>query len=65
MSLGKQLPLNTPFTANLYSTAAANAQLAGALIGGAGGGQPHPNMMPSLALSFCINVDPQSPFPSR
>jgi microcystin-dependent protein len=63
MSLGKQLPLNTPFTANLYSTAAANAQLAGALIGGAGGGQPHPNMMPSLALSFCIAL--QGAFPSR
>jgi hypothetical protein len=29
MSLGKSLPLNTPFTANLYSTAGANAQLAG------------------------------------
>jgi microcystin-dependent protein len=63
MSLGKQLPLNTPFTANLYSTAAANAQFAGALIGGAGGGQPHPNMMPSLALSFCICVN--GVFPSR
>jgi microcystin-dependent protein len=25
-SLGKQIPLNTPFTANLYSTAGANAQ---------------------------------------
>jgi microcystin-dependent protein len=63
MSLGKQQPFNTPFTANLYSTAAANTQLAGALIGGAGGGQPHPNMMPSLALSFCIAV--QGAFPSR
>ena len=63
MSLGKQLPFNTPFTANLYSTAAANAQLAGALIGGAGGGQPHLNMMPSLALSFCIAL--RGTFPSR
>jgi len=63
MSLGKQLPFNTPFTANLYSTAAANAQFAGAIIGGAGGGQAHPNMMPSLALSFCIAL--QGAFPSR
>ena len=63
MSLGKQLPFNTPFTANLYSTAAANAQLAGASIGGAGGGQPHPNMMPSLAMSFCICLS--GVFPSR
>jgi microcystin-dependent protein len=63
MSLGKQLPFNTAFTANLYSTAAANAQLAGASIGGAGGNQPHPNMMPSLALSFCICLN--GVFPSR
>ena len=63
MSLGKQLPFNTPFTANLYSTAAANAQFAGASISGAGGSQPHPNMMPSLALSFCICLS--GAFPSR
>ena len=63
MSLGKQQPFNTAFTANLYSTAAANAQLAGASIGGAGGSQPHPNMMPSLALNFCICLSGE--FPSR
>jgi microcystin-dependent protein len=63
ISLGKSLPLNTPFTANLYSTAGANAQLAGAALGGAGSGQPHPNMMPSLALSFCISLAGE--FPSR
>ena len=63
MSLGKSLPFNTPFTANLYSTAGANAQLAGASLGGAGSGQPHPNMMPSLALSFCISLAGE--FPSR
>jgi microcystin-dependent protein len=65
MSLGKVVPGNTPFTADLYSTAAADAKLAGSSLGNSGGGQPHSNMMPSLALSFCINVDPQSPFPSR
>jgi microcystin-dependent protein len=63
MSLGKSLPFNTPFSANLYSTAAANAQLAGASLGGAGGGEPHPNMMPSLALSFCISLTGE--YPSR
>jgi len=65
MSLGKEVPGNTPFTADLYSTAAVGARLAGASLGNSGGGQRHSNMMPSLALSFCINVDPQSPFPNR
>ena len=63
MSLGKSLPFNTPFSANLYSTAAANAQLSGASLSGAGSGEPHPNMMPSLALSFCISLTGE--FPSR
>jgi microcystin-dependent protein len=65
MSLGKVVPGNTPFTADLYNTAAADAKLAGASLGNSGGGQRHSNMMPSLALSFCINVDPHSPYPSR
>jgi microcystin-dependent protein len=65
MSLGKEMPGNTPFTADLYSTAAADAKLAGSSLGNSGGGQRHSNMMPSLALSFCINVDSQSPYPER
>jgi microcystin-dependent protein len=32
-------------------------------IGVTGAGQPHLNMMPSLALSFCINL--HGPFPGR
>jgi microcystin-dependent protein len=62
-SLGAVVPGNTPFTADLYSTAAGSANLAGASLGNTGAGQPHPNMMPSLALNFCINLT--APFPSR
>jgi microcystin-dependent protein len=62
-SLGAVVPGNTPFTADLYNTAAASANLAGASLGNTGAGQSHPNMMPSLALNFCINLT--GPFPSR
>jgi microcystin-dependent protein len=63
MSLGKVVPGNTPFTTDLYSTAAAGATLAGASLGNSGGGQPHSNIMPSLALSFCISLS--GPYPGR
>jgi microcystin-dependent protein len=62
-SLGAVVPGNTPFTADLYNTAPANARLAGQSLGVTGGGQPHPNMMPSLALNFCINL--KGPYPSQ
>ena len=65
LSLGKEVPGNTPFTACLYDTAAASVKLAGSSLGNSGSGRPHSNMMPSLALSFCINVNPQSPYPGR
>lgn len=61
-SLGAVVPGNTPFTADLYNTAAASANLAGASLGNTGASQPHLNMMPSLALSFCICL--RGPFPS-
>jgi microcystin-dependent protein len=64
-SSGVVVPGNTPFTADLYSDAAANTVLGAATVGNAGGGQGHENRMPSLALSFCINIDPNAPFPSR
>jgi microcystin-dependent protein len=64
-SSGLVVPPNTPFTAELYSTGAANAVLGAASIGNSGGGQAHENRMPSLAVSFCINVSPNAPFPSR
>lgn len=62
-STGAVVPGNTPFTANLYNTASANANLAGQSIGATGGGQPHLNMMPSLALNFCIRLS--GPFPGQ
>jgi microcystin-dependent protein len=62
-SLGAVVPGNTPFTADLYNTAPGSANLAGASLGNTGAGQPHLNMMPSLALNFCINLT--GPFPSR
>jgi microcystin-dependent protein len=65
MSLGKSVPDNVPFTAYLYNTAAGTANLAGQSLGNTGGGQPHLNMMPSLALAFCININMNSPFPTR
>lgn len=63
VSSGKSVPNNVAFTANLYNTAAASANLAGQSLGNSGGGQPHSNMMPSLALSFCIAL--QGLFPGR
>jgi microcystin-dependent protein len=62
-SFGAVVPGNTPFTADLYNTASANANLAGQSLGVTGSGQPHLNMMPSLALNFCINL--KGPFPSQ
>jgi microcystin-dependent protein len=63
LSLGNEVPGNTPFTACLYDTGAADAKLAGSSLGNSGGGQPHSNMMPSLALSFCISLT--GPYPDR
>lgn len=64
-SSGESVPDNTPYTANLYSTSGPNAGLNAAAITDAGGGQPHQNMMPSLALNYCINIDRNAPFPMR
>jgi microcystin-dependent protein len=64
-SSGILVPPNTPFTADLYNTGAANTALGAASIGNSGGGQRHENRMPSLAVSFCIHVDPNAPYPSR
>ena len=46
---------NQPFTVNIYSTAGPSGsnQLSSSAVGSAGG-QPHPNMMPSLVLDYCI-----------
>ena len=41
----------------LYGTAAPAVQQVISAIGISGGGQPHNNMMPTLALNFCICLD--------
>jgi microcystin-dependent protein len=64
-SSGVVVPGNTPFSADLCSTGAANTVLGGQSIGNTGGGQAHENRMPSLAVSFCINISPNAPFPVR
>ena len=62
-SVGAVVPGDMPFTASLYGSTYSNVRLAGPAIGLAGGGQPHLNMMPSLALNFCINLN--GVYPSR
>jgi microcystin-dependent protein len=47
----------------LYGTAAPAVQQVVSAIGYTGGGQPHNNMMPTLAINFCICLD--GIFPSR
>jgi microcystin-dependent protein len=58
-------PPPDPTTAafNLYATGTANTPLDPTAIGLTGGSQPHPNMMPYLALQFCIAMS--GIFPSR
>ncbi|TPW77674.1 phage tail protein [Schumannella soli] len=46
-----------------YATSAASASLAGGAIGSSGGGQPHENRPPELALSYIIAL--YGIFPSR
>ena len=54
---------NNPLTVNIYAPDAAPSQaLASAAIGTVGG-QPHPNLMPYLAVNVCIAL--QGIFPSR
>ena len=47
----------------LYNNTASNTPMAGTAFGVAGGGQPHNNMSPFLALNFCIAL--QGVFPPR
>lgn len=48
--------LATP-TANAYSAGPSDCQLAPTAIGGAGGNQPHDNIMPYLTLNFIIALE--------
>jgi microcystin-dependent protein len=47
----------------IYSTGAPSATLSPVSVSLAGGGQPHNNMQPFLAVNFCIAVN--GIFPSR
>src|ERR1019366_3915622 len=42
--------------ANLYQTAAPNANMNGATLQSAGGSQPHDNMLPFLVINFIISL---------
>jgi microcystin-dependent protein len=56
-SSGAVVPNGPAFGANLYAAVAAAARMHAQTIGSTGGGQPHENRMPSLALNFCICID--------
>lgn len=55
--------LSSAVQAKMYSTGAASTQLNPQSLSVAGGGQPHNNMMPYLAINFCIAL--QGVFPQR
>ena len=44
-----------------FSTGTPNTQLPAAAIGASGGGQPHDNRQPSLAMNFCISMAGEFP----
>lgn len=44
-----------------FSASAPNIQLPAAAIGASGGGQPHENRQPSLAMNFCISMAGEFP----
>jgi len=64
-SSGMVAPSGPAFTANLYATASPGASLNDGAVMPVGIGRPHENRMPSLALNFCICVDPHAAFPQR
>jgi microcystin-dependent protein len=51
------------YSAKLYSSAAPNVTMSPVAITPSGGSQPHQNMMPSMALNYCIALE--GIFPSR
>ena len=58
------LPAQTPLpVGNLYRSDTVNDKFASAALANVGGGQAHNNMMPYLAINFCIAL--QGLFPSR
>jgi microcystin-dependent protein len=63
-SSGRATPGGT-FSANLYGAGNPSAALHPAALQPAGGGAPHENRMPSLALNFCICINQQAIYPPR
>jgi microcystin-dependent protein len=64
-SSGRLDPTGQALSAYIYASGTPNAVLNAAALAPAGGGQRHENRMPSLALNFCICIDPQAAYPSR
>jgi microcystin-dependent protein len=54
-------PDGTSGAVQLYTTAAPTVSQSWRAIGLTGGGQPHNNMMPTLAVNFCISLDGDFP----
>ena len=66
--LGRSSVRATPgaaFSANLNGGGNPSAALNNAALQPTGGGRPHENRMPSLALNFCVCVDPHTLYPPR
>jgi microcystin-dependent protein len=64
-SSGRVNPGGPTFSANLYASGNPTTALSDKAIAPIGSGQGHENRMPSLALAFCICIDPQAQFPPR
>jgi len=64
-SSGMVAPSGPAFTANLYAAGSLGTSLNDGTVMPVGTGRPHENRMPSLALNFCICIDPHAPFPPR
>ena len=64
-SSGAVAPAGPAFTADLYATGRPDTSLNDDAIAAVGTGRPHENRMPSLALNFCICIDPHAVFPPR
>lgn len=62
-TVGKQTGVANPFALTLYTSGAPAGTLDPHSIGMTGGNQAHPNIMPYLALNFCISLI--GTFPSR
>ena len=62
-SSGKVTPTGQAFSANLYASGNPAVALNEGAIAPTGNGQRHENRMPSLALNFCICINPHAIYP--